>query len=175
MPSVLSGCNDDDDNFTPTGDYGFLQGVASFDPADDRVILWSRYTPATNETGAPTIVLDVAKDESFSQIVASEKVEIDTESDYTIHVDVSQLTSNTTYYYRFRNDRTAAVSVTGKTKTMPKNGETNQIKMAVVSCANFQAGLFNVYGAVAESDADVVIHLGIIYTSTAQAAMDRAS
>lgn len=32
--------------------------------------------------------------------------------------------------------------------------------MAVVSCANFQAGLFNVYGAVAESDADVVVHLG---------------
>jgi len=161
LPSVLSGCNDDDDDkFTPEGDYGFLQAVASFDPAEDKVILWSRYTPATNETGAPTIVLDVAKDESFSQIVASEKVEIDTESDYTIHVDVSQLTSNTIYYYRFRNDRTAAVSVTGKTKTMPKSGEANQIKMAVVSCANFQAGLFNVYGAVAESDADVVIHLG---------------
>jgi alkaline phosphatase D len=43
---------------------------------------------------------------------------------------------------------------------MPKSGEAAQVKMAVVSCANFQAGLFNVYGAVAESDADVVVHLG---------------
>ncbi len=39
-------------------------------------------------------------------------------------------------------------------------GEVMEVKLAVVCCANYQAGLFNVYGAVAESEADVVIHLG---------------
>lgn len=161
LPSVLTGCNDDDGEiFIPEGDYGFFQGVASFDPAEDKVMVWTRYTPATNETGKPSIILDVAKDSNFSQVLVSETVEIDTESDYTVHVDVANLQSNAKYYYRFRNERSSATSVTGETRTMPKTGEATQIKMAVVSCANFQAGLFNVYGAVAESDADVVVHLG---------------
>lgn len=160
LPSILSGCGDDDGEFMPEGEFGFFQGVASFDPTQDRVILWTRYTPASNETGQPDILLDVATDASFNQVVASESVKVDAESDNTINVDVSNLNSNTKYYYRFRNDVSGAMSVVGETKTMPKAGEVSAVKMAVVSCANFQAGLFNVYGAVAESDADVVVHLG---------------
>jgi alkaline phosphatase D len=92
--------------------------------------------------------------------VASETVEVDANSDNTINVDVSNLNSNTKYYYRFRNERTQAVSITGETKTLPATGEANEVKLAIMSCANFQAGLFNVYCAVAESDVDVVVHLG---------------
>ncbi|UII27202.1 alkaline phosphatase D family protein [Fulvivirga maritima] len=162
-PTLLSSCNDDDDNtppFTPEGNPGFFEGVASFDPAQDRVVLWSRYTPATNETGTPTIILDVATDADFEIVVASETVEVDAGSDNTIYVDVSNLSSNTRYYYRFRNEMTATASVIGETKTLPAAGEASQINLAVMSCANFQAGLFNVYGAVAQSEADVVVHLG---------------
>ena len=32
--------------------------------------------------------------------------------------------------------------------------------MAVCSCANYAAGHFNVYDSIANSDADVVVHLG---------------
>lgn len=161
LPSLLTGCNEDDTaNFVPEGDFGFLQGVASFDPSQDKIILWSRYTKATNESGQPSIILDVATDASFSTVVASETVIIDMQSDNTINVDVSNLQSNTKYYYRFRNESTQAVSVIGETRTLPAVGEANEVKMAIVSCANFQAGLFNVYGAVAESDADLVVHLG---------------
>ncbi|MFC6997335.1 alkaline phosphatase D family protein [Rufibacter roseus] len=161
LPSFLVGCSTDDDaGAAPTGEYGFFEGVASFDPTQDKVILWTRYTPASNETGKPVILLDVATDASFSRVVVSESVEIDAASDNTVHVDVSNLTSNTKYYYRFRNEKTGAASVTGETKTLPKPGEATEVKLAVVSCANFQAGLFNVYGAVADSNADVVVHLG---------------
>jgi alkaline phosphatase D len=116
-------------------------------------------------------------------VVVSQSVEVDTNSDNTVHVDVSKLTSNTKYYYRFRSEKTKSVSVTGETKTLPAAGEATQVKLAVVSCANFQAGLFNVYGAVAESDADVVVHLGdYIYeyqaggygTNTSTASLNRA-
>ncbi|MBT1705586.1 alkaline phosphatase D family protein [Fulvivirgaceae bacterium PWU20] len=138
----------------------FFEGVASFDPSQDKVILWTRYTPAANETAKPTIILDVSKESDFKQVLVSESVEIDTANDNTIHVDISNLQSNTKYFYRFRNDRSGSTSITGETKTLPKSNEVSQIKLAVVSCSNFQAGLFNVYGAVAESDADVVIHLG---------------
>lgn len=122
--------------------------------------MWSRYTPSSQETGKPIILLDVARDKDFKSLVVSQSVQADTKSDNTIYVDVSNLTSNTKYYYRFRSDTTQTVSVTGETMTLPAAGQSSEIKMAVVSCANFQSGLFNVYGAVAESDADFVVHLG---------------
>jgi alkaline phosphatase D len=77
-----------------------------------------------------------------------------------VYVDVTGLTSNTKYYYRFRNEIARCCSITGETKTLPAAGETTEVKMAVISCANYEAGFFNVYGAVAESDADFVVHLG---------------
>lgn len=160
LPSALTGCKNDDDGNVAYEGHGFKEGVASFDPSQDKVILWTRYTPATQEQGKPVILLDVAKNKDFKNVVVSQSVQVDTNSDYTVHVDVSKLTSNTKYYYRFRNETTQAVSVIGETKTLPAAGEVSQVKMAVVSCANFQAGLFNVYGAVAESDADIVVHLG---------------
>ncbi|WP_345955960.1 alkaline phosphatase D family protein [Mucilaginibacter sp. PAMB04168] len=185
LPSAITSCkkdNDDDDEETYEG-HGFKEGVASFDPSQTQIILWTRYTPAAQEVTKPTILLDVAKDKDFKNVVVSQSVMVDTASDYTVHVDVSNLTANTKYYYRFRNEKTMAVSVTGETKTLPAAGQANEVKMAVVSCANFQAGLFNVYGAVAESDADVVVHLGdYIYeypaggygASTATANLNRA-
>ncbi|WP_207420648.1 alkaline phosphatase D family protein [Desertivirga brevis] len=161
IPSALTSCkkDNDDDDINYNGQ-GFYEGVASFDPSTDKVILWTRYTPAMEESTQPEILLDVAKDANFSNVVVSRKVKVDTGSDYTIHVDVSGLSSNTKYYYRFRSETTGAVSVTGETKTLPAAGQASEVKLAVVSCANFQAGLFNVYGAVANSDADVVVHLG---------------
>jgi alkaline phosphatase D len=161
LPSAIMSCkkNNDGEHLVFDGQ-GFKEGVASFDPSQDKVILWSRYTPASQEQGNPLIYLDVAKDKDFKNVVVSQSVQVDTNSDYTIHVDVSGLTSYTKYYYRFRNEVTKTTSVTGETKTLPAANQVNSVKLAVVSCANFQAGLFNVYGAVAESDADVVVHLG---------------
>lgn len=159
MPTLFSSCAKDE-GFTPQGTFGFLEGVASFDPTQNSIILWTRYTRATNEATSGTIALDVATDASFKTLVASQQVQLDPNRDNTIYVDVKNLLSNTTYFYRFRNENSKSTSVVGQTKTLPAKGNVNSVKLAVVSCANFQAGLFNVYGAVAESDADVVVHLG---------------
>jgi alkaline phosphatase D len=159
LPSVLSSCKKEDEQDVAEAP-GFNQGVASFDPAQDKVILWTRYMPGNQETGKPMILLDVAKDKEFKDLLVSQSVQVDSNSDNTVHVDVSNLSSNTKYYYRFRSETTKAVSVIGETKTLPAAGQSSEIKMAVISCSNFQAGLFNVYGAVAESDADFVVHLG---------------
>lgn len=183
LPPSLIGCKKNDDHPTVYEGQGFNEGVASFDPTQDKVILWTRYTAASKEAAKPTILLDVAKDKDFKTLVVSQSVQVDSNSDNTVHVDVSNLTSNTKYFYRFRSETTKAVSVTGETKTLPANGQTTEVKMAVISCANFQAGLFNVYGAVAESDADFVVHLGdYIYeyeaggygTNSTTAALNRA-
>lgn len=158
LPSFITGCSKDDDDVFQG--QGFNEGVGSFDPSQDKIIFWTRYTPAMQEQSAPMILLDVAKDRDFNNVFVSQSVQVDTNSDNTVFVDVSGLTSNTKYYYRFRNENTKVVSVTGETKTLPAAGETTEVRMAVISCANYEAGLFNVYGAVAESDADFVVHLG---------------
>lgn len=158
--SLVTACNDK--NFKPEGPHGFFEGVASFDPSQTSIILWTRYTPAQNEPKSPEIILDVATSPEFSDgtIVASSQVLADESRDRTIYVDLDKLKPNTKYYYRFRNELTKAESPIGETKTLPEKSDVEAISMAVISCANFQAGLFNVYGAIAESDVEVVVHLG---------------
>ncbi|MGI8638321.1 MAG: PhoD-like phosphatase N-terminal domain-containing protein [Segetibacter sp.] len=117
LPSLITGCHKDDE--LPFQGQGFKEGVGSFDPTQHRVILWTRYTPATQEQSQPVLFLDVAKDRNFVNVVVSQTVLVDSNSDNTVFVDVSGLTSNTKYYYRFRNEKTKSVSVTGETKTLP--------------------------------------------------------
>ena len=162
LPALLTSCKDDSDDpgINYTGNFGFREGVASFDPSASNVILWTRYTNADNETGDATLRWEVAESNAFNPLVASGTVAAPAAADYTAVVDVPGLAANKKYYYRFRSERTKAESVVGETKTLPTGSQASSVKLAVVSCANFQAGLFNVYGAVAASDADAVVHLG---------------
>jgi alkaline phosphatase D len=89
--------------------------------------------------------------------VAEGSVLTDASRDYTVHVDATGLASGTTYYYQFRAFGEA--SLRGRTRTLP-SGEVQRLRLAVVSCANYPAGFFNVYGLLASADIDVVLHLG---------------
>ncbi len=146
--------------FQPEGDYGFYESVASFDPGQHEVLLWTRYTPAQNEIEKPQIIIDIATDAAFNQLVVKEVIELNKASDNTIHAVINNLKSNTKYYYRFRNEQSGATSPIGETKTLPGIDENPAVRIGVLSCANFELGYFNVYEALADSDVDVVIHLG---------------
>jgi alkaline phosphatase D len=185
MPALLTSCKDDSDDpaINYTGNYGFREGVASFDPSASNIILWTRYTNADNESGDASVRWEIATSNAFSPLVASGTVTASATTDYTAVIDVPGLSANTKYYYRFRNERTKAESVVGETRTLPTGSQASSVKLAVVSCANFPSGLFNVYGAAAASDADVVVHLGdYIYeygagsygTTSSTAALNRA-
>ena len=160
LPALLSACKDNEPGITYTGDFGFREGVASFDPAATSIILWTRYTNAANEPDEATIRWEVSSTSDFGALVASGTAPAAASADYTVAVNATGLTANQKYYYRFRSERTATTSVVGETRTLPIGSQASSVKLAVVSCANFQAGLFNVYGAVAASDADAVVHLG---------------
>ncbi|MBX0293051.1 alkaline phosphatase D family protein [Hymenobacter sp. HSC-4F20] len=160
LPSLLTGCTEEGSLPEYTGSFGFHEGVASFDPTATSVLLWTRYTPADNEAAEAQIRWEIAETSSFTPLTASGTATATAAADYTVRADAAGLTANKTYYYRFRNEQTKAESVVGQTRTLPTAGQVASIKLAVVSCANYQAGLFNVYGAVAESEADVVVHLG---------------
>ncbi len=140
----------------------FLHGVGSFDPIANAVIIWTRFTPTTEEVG-DTIKIhwQVAKDRNFKQVVRHGKAYASASNDFTIVTDVTGLQPNGKYYYRFIQKELGEKSVVGETITLPKSGDAlNSLKLAFCSCSNFPAGLFNVYDAIANSDADVVLHLG---------------
>ena len=133
----------------------FDHGVASFDPTDNQVIIWTRYT-----TTKPSVEIawQISSDMEFKTILRSGEESIDAKRDYTIAVEVQNLKPDQKLYYRFINTADNTKSVIGETITLPKIA--NEVKLAVCSCANFAAGAFTVYDAIAKSDADVVVHLG---------------
>lgn len=133
----------------------FNHGVASGDPLTDRVILWTRVTP--EEEGQVEVLWQLAEDSEFASIVAEGAGATSADVDYTIKVDAEGLQPGTAYYYRFMTgDKT---SMMGKTRTLPE-GAVQAASFAVVSCANYPAGFFNVFREIAGQDVDAVLHLG---------------
>ncbi|MEL4472416.1 alkaline phosphatase D family protein [Shewanella algae] len=150
----LMGCSSDNDDNTVAAD--FLHGVASGDPTQDAVIIWTRVTPQT--AGDVRVSWQVSRDGAFSDLVTTGEMVTNAERDYTVKVDAIGLESGSRYFYRFMTgDKTSTV---GMTKTLPE-GAVDSVKLAVMSCANFPAGYFNVYELAAQrDDLDVMLHLG---------------
>ncbi|MFZ0489912.1 MAG: alkaline phosphatase D family protein [Salegentibacter sp.] len=133
----------------------FDSGVASFDPTTSQVIIWTRYT---TQNDSASIVWEIAANAGFDPIIRTGEVTTDASRDYTLAIEVRDLDPGEKYYYRFINKKDQAVSDTGETITFPLSA--TAVKLAVCSCANYEAGFFNVYKAMAASDADVIVHLG---------------
>ena len=133
----------------------FYHGVASGDPLTDRVIIWTRVTPESEQS--VDVFWRVSTDVELKQIVQQGSLTTDQSRDYTVKVDVHGLQPGTTYYYGFT--ALGKNSLTGRTKTAPVT--TDRLRFAVVSCSNYQAGFFNAYGRIADrNDLDAVVHLG---------------
>jgi len=136
----------------------FYHGVASGDPSRGRVVLWTRVTPPSGAGQIP-VTWRIATDTSFLQVVQSGTAVAKPYHDYTVKVTVTGLAKNTWYYYQFF--ALGKYSLTGRTRTLPFGAITDSVRMAIVSCSNFQGGYFNAYEALAQrNDVDVVLHLG---------------
>lgn len=138
------------------GDVAFNHGVASGDPKQDRVVIWTRVSPVN--PGAVPVRWIVARNRDLTDVVKTGIIETNEARDYTVKADVSGLRPGAPYFYGFRAG--AARSAVGKTKTLPR-GRTSEIKLAVVSCASYPHGFFNAYEALSRrEDIDAVVHLG---------------
>lgn len=144
----------------------FEYGVASGDPLQDAVILWTRVTPrqqaaatkSDTPTGPTRVTWELSRDPEFRIIDRRGGAETDLARDFTVKVDVQGLQPGTTYYYRFVG--ASEQSPAGRTRTLPEAG-VEQLKIAVFSCSNYPAGYFNAYQLAADSDDwDAVLHLG---------------
>ncbi|MEU8299598.1 alkaline phosphatase D family protein [Micromonospora sp. NPDC048909] len=151
----------------------FTLGVASGEPDHDSVVLWTRLVAdPLNEAdgGMPPepvgVSWEVARDQSFRDVVQSGTVTAGPESAHSVHVMVCGLAPGRWYWYRFRAN--GVVSRTGRTRTMPPPGaKADHMRFAFASCQNWVGGAYPAYRDMAGQELDFVVHLGdYIYETT---------
>ncbi len=138
----------------------FRHGIASGDPLQTSVILWSAIT---TDGSSIKIIAELAGDENFTTSVWSAPVDVRPELAVNgiipLKIEATGLIPGTEYFYRFR-ENAGETSPVGRTKTLPQ-GHVDALSMAVVSCSNHPAGYFHSYRHIAQSaPMDVVVHLG---------------
>lgn len=137
----------------------FYHGVASGDPLSDGVIIWTRVTPRGNDQKAKIPVRwTVAEDRALNRVVAQGVELARAGRDHTVKVDVRGLQPGTTYFYGFR--AYGSDSLVGRTRTAPADA-VDELKFAVVSCANMDWGYFGGYRRISmRGDLDAVVCVG---------------
>jgi alkaline phosphatase D len=139
------------------GKVSFRHGVASGDPLADRVVIWTRITPAV-EGGPVAYRWRLNPVDRRAGGAKSGTGTTGPARDYTAKVDVTGLDPNRAYTFEF--EAGGVTSPTGRTRTLPA-GPTKDVVLAVASCTLFPNGYFNAYKAIADLDrVDVVLHLG---------------
>jgi len=142
----------------------FTLGVASGDPSDDGVVIWTRLAPEPLEGGGmPPDAIDVrweiAEDDGMRRLVKQGRARAVAQWAHAVHVEAEGLGANREYWYRFHAGD--ATSRTGRTRTLPKaKDEVDRLRFAFVSCQHYETGFFTAYRHMATEDLDVVFHLG---------------
>ena len=136
----------------------FDHGVASGDPTNTNIILWTRATPSINKNFQ--IEWELSSDINFKNILNSGTAFAKYSNDFTVKVDaiVPNAYRGKKVFYRFFTNNT--YSEIGITKTLPTNNPDNY-NIAFCSCSNHPAGYFNAYKEMAKNnEIDLVLHLG---------------
>ena len=135
---------------------GFSHGVASGEPSQRSVLLWTRFVSSTPES---KLRAEIWAEDTPNKIISGGEAIASPVRDHIAKIIVKGLKPGKRYFYRFiAPDGTK--SPIGRTKTLPE-GEVRKYRMAVFSCSNMPFGYFNAYAhASAADDFDVVLHLG---------------
>ncbi|WP_396213063.1 alkaline phosphatase D family protein [Gemmatimonas sp.] len=142
----------------------FTLGVASGEPLDTGVVLWTRLAPNPLFGGgmseaAVTVRWEIATDDRFRRIVQRGDVEARSAMGHSVHVEVNGLEPSRHYWYRFIAG--GETSPIGRTRTAPRRGTaTDAMTFAFTSCQNYQAGFYTAHRHLAQEDVDLVVHLG---------------
>jgi alkaline phosphatase D len=150
----------------------FTLGIASGDPTDDSIVLWTRLAPdplAANG-GMPDasvrVQWELATDPDLSHVLRRGEVAATPALAHSVHIDIDGLEPNREYWYRF--SAPPYQTVTGRTKTLPKgdsdprsgDSDPGAVRFVVASCQNYTHGHFAAYDHMVEDNPDFVIHLG---------------
>ena len=134
---------------------GFTHGVASGEPGQARVLLWTRYVHSQDAQ----LTWQVLTPDANMRVVAEGQIVTSPENDFCAKAWAEGLEPGRWYYFRFIAPD-GSMSDVGRTRTLP-DGPTANWKMAVFSCSNIGFGWFNAYAHAAEANEfDCALHLG---------------
>ena len=144
----------------------YPQGVASGDPDDSSVLLWTRRPYADGRKDA-TLLVEIAEDPAFTRVIATTAAKVSAESDWTCRVLAGDLRPAGEYWYRFV-DEDGNGSRIGRTLTAPSPDDNRPAKFAFVSCQCLPEGYNNGYRRMIHEDEKAtpderlgfVLHLG---------------
>jgi alkaline phosphatase D len=143
----------------------YPQGVASGDPDEHSVILWTRRPFA--EGARHDLTVEVSRDSDFRQVIAAVRAPVLAAADWTCRVLVGGLSPATAYWYRFTDDGGQGSRI-GRTITAPRQNDPRPVRFAFVSCQSVNEGAQNAYRrmiwederAPAGQQLGFVLHLG---------------
>ncbi len=145
----------------------FTLGVASGEPDDSSVVLWTRLAPtptnADGQGGMPNadVAVDwqVSTNQNFTTLVSSGTVTARYAQAHSVHVLAGGLAPDSEYYYRFRAQ--GFISPVGRTRTTPAPTTVGRdFTMAFASCAHYEQGYYTAYRRMADDRPDLILHLG---------------
>lgn len=173
--AACGGSDNDTPDAGPARMFMFPQGVASGDPRDTSVVLWTRVESDINADASVDVTVQVSDAMDFGALVLETTLTVGTESDHTLRLLVTDLAPATRYYYRFLAGD--AQSEVGRTLTAPPSDDTANVNLAWVSCQDYASGVFSAYRQMiiddearpASEQIQFVLHLGdFIYETIAQ-------
>ncbi|KAI1794563.1 PhoD-like phosphatase-domain-containing protein [Ganoderma leucocontextum] len=156
-----------------SGGVNFTHNVASGDPFDDSVLLWTRAVPLGTppDQSIPVCVTFKIFDNAdlSGRLLDGGDAFTTYDVDWTLKVEANSLKPDSHYWFQFSDcANPRIVSPIGTTRTIASPNtpaeEVNggkPLTLAVFSCARYQDGWFNAYGVAAHNtSADLFLHLG---------------
>ena len=135
----------------------FALGIASGQPQPSGMVLWTRITGA-DLPDQVDVSWELARDESFKQIVARGIETAQAAWAHSVHAEPSGLEPGRRYWYRFT--ALGQQSPAGRTATAPAADANATLNFAIASCQRWDAGHFAAWRHMAQEDLDVVMFLG---------------
>ncbi|CAJ1936746.1 unnamed protein product [Cylindrotheca closterium] len=158
------------------GTPGFYHSVASGDPLEDAVVIWTRYTPVTMDEEITLefrmaavdadLESDAHLDPAMNSAIKRGLVTVTKETDFIAKIDITGLESNTHYVYAFLTaEENPVISDVGLTRTAPSSvDDAESLTYAFFSCSHFSNGFFHAYDiASSVEDIDLAIFVGDYY------------
>jgi alkaline phosphatase D len=137
----------------------FDLGIASGDPTQDGIVLWTRINPNIHSKLNKDLILEISQSPEMkeSSVIKIPGDKIIKERDYTIRLTIDNLKPGQTYYYRFTY--ADVPSMIGRFKTLPV-GDVENYKVGFVTCQNYADGYYTAYRHLANEDIGFILHLG---------------
>ncbi|WP_339689308.1 alkaline phosphatase D family protein [uncultured Parasphingorhabdus sp.] len=137
------------------GAKGFTHGIASGEPSQRSVLLWTRFVG----NGDVRLTAEISANPDFAGAKIAGEVEALVDRDHIAKITVQDLDPNHWYFYRFIAPD-GSKSAIGRTRTLPE-GPIPKFTIGVVGCSNLPFGYFNAYAHAAQNaELDLMVHTG---------------